>query len=187
MQETLMYENELKEANEYNSVLFARLQELEAECAEESRLKEGKFLFTFLSCNLVISEHTMDWSWFCVADYKDQFMALGIILGIPSSEAKAFADLKADLDEEKAAWIVAQIEVDVLSRAVCDMKISADRFATQIPTLENKVKHLEDKVVDGLKEVRAWELCLECTNRANDDYQKQVTELTKKLQGKSPD
>jgi hypothetical protein len=67
------------------------------------------------------------------------------------------------------------------------MKISADRFATQIPTLENKVKHLEDKVVDGLKEVRAWELCLECTNRANDDYQKQVTELIKKLQGKSPD
>jgi outer membrane murein-binding lipoprotein Lpp len=108
-------------------------------------------------------------------------------LGIPGSEAKSFTDLKAYLDEEKAAWIVAQIEVDVLSRAVCDMKISADRFATQIPTLENKVKHLEDKVVDGLKEVRAWELCLECTNRANDDYQKQVTELTKKLQGKSPD
>jgi hypothetical protein len=60
MQETPMYENELKEANEYNSVLFAQLRELEAECAEESRLKEGKFLFTFLSCNPVISEHTMD-------------------------------------------------------------------------------------------------------------------------------
>jgi outer membrane murein-binding lipoprotein Lpp len=35
------------------------------------------------------------------------------------------------------------------------MKISVDRFATQIPTLEDKVKHLEDKVVQGLHEVRA--------------------------------
>jgi hypothetical protein len=36
MQETQMYEDELKEANEYNSVLFPRLQELEAKCTEES-------------------------------------------------------------------------------------------------------------------------------------------------------
>jgi chromosome segregation ATPase len=75
----------------------------------------------------------------------------------------------------------------VLSRAIRDLKISADRFATQIPTLEDKVKHLEDKVVDGLKEVRAWELCLEHTTRANNDYQKRVTQLTKKLESKSPD
>jgi hypothetical protein len=38
-------------------------------------------------------------------------MALGIILGTPGSEAKAFADLMADLDEEKAARITAQISV----------------------------------------------------------------------------
>jgi hypothetical protein len=31
-----MFESELKEANEYNSVLFTRLQELEAKLAEES-------------------------------------------------------------------------------------------------------------------------------------------------------
>jgi hypothetical protein len=36
MQETQMYEDELKEANEYNSVLFARLKELEAKCAKKS-------------------------------------------------------------------------------------------------------------------------------------------------------
>jgi predicted nucleic acid-binding Zn-ribbon protein len=66
--------------------------------------------------------------------------------------AKAFADLKVDLDEEKVARLTAQVEVDVLSRAIKDLKISADRFATQIPTLEDKVKHLEDKVEDGLKE-----------------------------------
>jgi hypothetical protein len=70
--------------------------------------------------------------------------------GALDSETKAFADLKADLDEEKAARITAQIGVDVLSRAVRDLKISVDRFATQIPTLEDKVKHLENKVVDGL-------------------------------------
>jgi hypothetical protein len=99
-------------------------------------------------------------------------MALGIIPSAPYSAAKAFADLKEDLDEEKTARLIAEIEVDVLSRAVRDMKISVDRFASQIPTLEDKVKHQENKVVDGLNEVRAWELCLECTTRANDDYQK---------------
>jgi hypothetical protein len=38
------------------------------------------------------------------------------------------------------------------------LKILADKFAAQIPTLEDKVKHLENKVVDGLNEVRAREL-----------------------------
>jgi hypothetical protein len=66
----------------------------------------------------------------------------------------------------------------VLSQAVKDLKISADRFATQIPTLEDKVKHLENEVVDGLNEVRAWELCLEC--------KKWNTQLTRKLESKSP-
>jgi hypothetical protein len=69
--------------------------------------------------------------------------------------------MKADLDEQKATRVAAQVKVDVLSWAVKDLKISADRFATQIPTLEDKVKHLENKVVDGLNEVLAWELCLE--------------------------
>jgi hypothetical protein len=44
MQEARMYEDELKEANECNSVLVARLQELEAKCTEKTQLKEGKFL-----------------------------------------------------------------------------------------------------------------------------------------------
>jgi hypothetical protein len=58
----------------------------------------------------------------------------------------------------------------VLSRVVKDMKIFVDKFATQIPILEDKVKHLENKVVDGLNEVQTQELCLEHTTRANDDY-----------------
>jgi hypothetical protein len=60
-------------------------------------------------------------------------------------------------------------------------------LATQIPTLEDKVKHLEDKEVEGLKEVRAQELCMECTTKANDNYQKEVAQLTKRLESKSPD
>jgi hypothetical protein len=80
-------------------------------------------------------------------------MALGINPGTPDMTSKAFVDLKANLDEENDARLAAQIEVNVLSRAVKDLKISANRFATQIPTLEDKVKHLENKVVDGLNEV----------------------------------
>jgi hypothetical protein len=73
------------------------------------------------------------------AKYKDQLLALGVIPGAPGSEAKALADLKVDLDEEKAAQVTAQVEADVLSWAVCALKVSADRFASQIPTLKDKV------------------------------------------------
>jgi hypothetical protein len=44
MQETQMYESELKEVNEYILTLFAQLEELEAKCTEETQLKEGKIL-----------------------------------------------------------------------------------------------------------------------------------------------
>jgi hypothetical protein len=66
------------------------------------------------------------------------------------------------------------------------LKISIDKFAAQIPTLKDKVKHLENKVVDGLNEVRARELCLERTTQVNDDYKKQNAQLTRKLESKSP-
>jgi hypothetical protein len=102
-------------------------------------------------------------------------MALGIILSDPNLAAKAFIDLKTELDKEKAACIAGQIKINVLTRAIKDLKIYANRFAGQIPTLKDKVKHLRNKVVDGLNEVRAQELCLEYTTRANDDYKKQNT------------
>jgi hypothetical protein len=57
-------------------------------------------------------------------------MALNIIPDALESASNAFIDMKVDLDEEKAARVVAQVEVDVLSRVVKDLKISADRFAT---------------------------------------------------------
>jgi outer membrane murein-binding lipoprotein Lpp len=99
--------------------------------------------------------------------------------------AKAFAELKVDLEEEKAVRLTTQIDVDVLSRATKDLKISTDRFATQIPTLEDKVKYLENKVEDGLKEIQAGELCLECSTQVNNDYTKQNAQLTKKLESNS--
>jgi hypothetical protein len=83
-----------------------------------------------------------------IAEYKEQLLALGVIPSAPDSEAKSLANLKADLDKEKATRVIAQVEADVISRAVCDLKVTADKFASQIPTLE-------DKVVEGLKEVRA--------------------------------
>jgi hypothetical protein len=84
--------------------------------------------------------------------------------------------LKAALDAENAARVIAQVKANVLSRAVRDLKVSANRFTTQIPTLENKVKHLE-----------ARGLCLERSTQANNNYQKGVDQLTKKLESKSPD
>jgi hypothetical protein len=85
-------------------------------------------------------------------------MALGIIPGDLDSAAKAFVDLKIELDKEKAARIAAQIKINVLTWAVKGLKISGDKFAARIPSLEDKVKHLENKVVDWLNEVRAREL-----------------------------
>jgi carboxylesterase type B len=112
-------------------------------------------------------------------------MGLGIIPGDPDSVAKAFATLKTELDKKKTIRKAAQIEADTLAWAVKNLTISADKFATQIPTLEDQVKHLENNVVDGLNEVTARELYLGCTTRANDDYKKQNSQLTKKLESKS--
>jgi hypothetical protein len=85
-------------------------------------------------------------------------VALGFIPGAPGLEATTLVDLKIDLDKEKSAWVTTQVEADLHSHAVHPLKIFADRFASQILTLDDKVKHLEDKVVEGVKEVRAWEL-----------------------------
>jgi hypothetical protein len=54
-----------------------------------------------------------------------------------------------------------------------DLKISANRFTTQIPAVEEKVKHLDNKVLNGLNELQAKELSLERTTKANDDYKSQ--------------
>jgi predicted nucleic acid-binding Zn-ribbon protein len=81
-------------------------------------------------------------------------MVLNIVPSDPNSVTKAFANLKAELDKEKATQITGQVEIDVLTRVVKNLKISADRFTRQISTLKDKIKHLENKVVDGLNEIK---------------------------------
>jgi hypothetical protein len=62
-------------------------------------------------------------------------MALGIVLGDPDSTAKSFVGLntKLDKEKEKAARITAQIEIDVLTQAAKDLKISTDRLPLEFP------------------------------------------------------
>jgi hypothetical protein len=81
-------------------------------------------------------------------------MALGIVPGDLDTTAKAFANMKVELEREKAAPEMAHAEVDTLTQAVKDLKIFADKFTAQIPILEEKVKHIDNKVVDGLNEVK---------------------------------
>jgi hypothetical protein len=83
----------------------------------------------------------------------EQLSALGVILGNPNSTAKAFTNLKEELAREKAAQATVQIEVEMITQAVNDIKISAGKFAAQIPILEEKVKHLDSKDIDGLTEL----------------------------------
>jgi hypothetical protein len=78
--------------------------------------------------------------------------------------------LQAELAKEKAAREMAWI--------------AANKFAVKIPSLEEKIKHLENRVTGGLNKVRAKELSLECTTTTNEDYKKN-SQLTKKLESKS--
>jgi hypothetical protein len=71
------------------------------------------------------------------AEYQDKLLALGVTPGAPGSENQALASLKADLDTEKAAQVIAQVEADVLSQR--DLKVFADKFATQIPLLKTRL------------------------------------------------
>jgi hypothetical protein len=98
-------------------------------------------------------------------------MALGIVPGDLDSAIKSFANLKTELDKEKTVRKATRIEVATLTHVIKDSMISTDKFAAQIPTLEDKVKHLENKVVDGLNKVKS-PLCLEHTTRVNDNYKK---------------
>jgi hypothetical protein len=126
MTETQILEDDLKEVNELNLFLLAPKHELEAKLAEVRP--------TLYFHNEIMSEWSLNWPLPCFAVYKDQLMALGIVPSDPDLPAKAFAVLKG-----------AQIEVDTLTRAVKGLMISADKFAAQILTLEEKVKHLDEQ------------------------------------------
>jgi hypothetical protein len=68
------------------------------------------------------------------AMYKEQLMALGVVPSDLDSTAKSFADLKVELDKEKAAQETAQVEVDNPTRAVKDLKIFTNKFPESPPS-----------------------------------------------------
>jgi uncharacterized coiled-coil protein SlyX len=52
--------------------------------------------------------------------------------------------------EEKAAQERTQAEIETLARVIEDLKKMADKFAAQIPILEEKVKHLTTRSLTSL-------------------------------------
>jgi hypothetical protein len=66
-------------------------------------------------------------------------MALGIVPGVLDSAAKAFVDQKAELDKEKAAQIAAQIEINVLTQAVKDLKFLLIGLSLESPLLKTRL------------------------------------------------
>jgi chromosome segregation ATPase len=116
----------------------------------------------------------------------EQLLALSVKPGDQDSAAKSLVALKTKLAEEKDAREKVQSENETLARVVDDLKKSADRFAAQIPDLEEKIKHLNNKVLDELTELHAHELNLEHTTKANSDYKNQTDQLTRNLESKLP-
>jgi hypothetical protein len=88
-------------------------------------------------------------------------MAPGVERGDQDSAAKSLVALKSELVAEKAAQEKAQSEAESLALVTGDLKKTADGLATQVPILEEKLKHLDNKVLDGLTEICAKELSLE--------------------------
>jgi hypothetical protein len=103
--ETQILEGELKEVGELNSVLLNEKQELKTKLAEESQAKDGNHFPDSFFRNWIMSEWTLNWPLPRFAVYRDQFMALGVVPSDLDSATKDFADLKAELDKERAAWI----------------------------------------------------------------------------------
>jgi hypothetical protein len=83
------------------------------------------------------------------AVFMEQLMALGVVLGDLDSATKAFIDLKNELAKEKVVRETAQTKVEILTWAVRDLKISANRFVAQIPVLEEKVSIWTTKSLMG--------------------------------------
>lgn len=114
----------------------------------------------------------------------EQLMALDIEPGDQDWATKSLTSLKTELVEKKMTREKAQTEVETLTHAVEELKKTTDHFATQVPSLKWKLKHLDSKIIDLLTELWAKELSLEWTTEANKDYKSQNARLTKKLESK---
>jgi septal ring factor EnvC (AmiA/AmiB activator) len=109
-------------------------------------------------------------SLFCLIDFIEQLMALIVEPGDQDSTSKSLTALKSKLLEEKAARGKAQTEAETLAWAIDDLKKMVDRFTAQVIVLEDRVKHLDNMVLDELTELHAKELNLERTTKANENY-----------------
>jgi chromosome segregation ATPase len=114
-----------------------------------------------------------------------QLTPLDVEPGDQDSTAKSLASLKDELVAEKTTCEMAQVEAETLTRVVEELKKTANQFAAQVPSLEEKVKYLDNKIIDLLTELCTRELCLERMIKANDDYKSQNTRLTKKFESKN--
>jgi predicted Zn-dependent peptidase len=94
----------------------------------KAELEKEKAAWEIAQCSW---SETLNWPLSYFAVFMEQLMALGIAPGNSDFAAKAFADLKAELEKEKAAWEIVQIEVDTLTRAVEGLKLSVDNFAAK--------------------------------------------------------
>jgi hypothetical protein len=111
-----------------------------------------------------------------------QLAALGVEPGDWGSVAKSIATLENELDEEKVAREKAQANAKTLTWAVEELKKTTHQLTAQVPTLEDQVKHMDNKILNLLTKLWAKELCLQRTTAANDDLPCQGTRLTKKLE-----
>jgi uncharacterized phage infection (PIP) family protein YhgE len=83
----------------------------------------------------------------------EQLMALDVMPRDLDLAAKSLAALKAELVEAKTICKKAQVEAETLARVVKELKKTADQFLAQVPALEEKVKHLNNMILDLLTEL----------------------------------
>jgi predicted nucleic acid-binding Zn-ribbon protein len=72
-------------------------------------------------------------------------VALGAVPSEQVSTAKTLSDLKSKLAKEKATRNTSRIEVKTLAQALEGIKNTAYKFAVQIPSLEERIKYLDEK------------------------------------------
>jgi hypothetical protein len=77
-------------------------------------------------------------------------MALGIVPSDPDSATKAFADLKTELNNEKAARKAAQVEADMLAQVAKDLKILMTSSPLRSPLLKTRLNTLKTRWWTGL-------------------------------------
>jgi hypothetical protein len=83
MEEAQIFEDELREANEQNSVLLARIKELEAQLTEETQASNCNDSLYSQSVHIQVYSGLNCLVTFSSATYKEQLVALSAVPGKP--------------------------------------------------------------------------------------------------------